>query len=152
MHAEALKLPAEFKGIQRRLLGPALDGDLAVPYIHAHGDFFPVCLHCLPQKTGIGDSGGAEDDAVDAGLQIALYYRHAAHTAADLGKERRGGTDAFDGLKVRGFPCFCALEVDKVQAACALLIESLGNFGRVFAVDGHLRIVALIQAHGLAVV
>ena len=78
--------------------------------------------------------------------------RHAAHTAADFGKERSGGTDTFDGLEVRRLAGFRALQIDQVHTLGTGIIKRLGNFGRVFAVDGHLRIVALIQAHGLAVV
>ena len=141
---------AEIQGFFLGFFRPALDGDAAIPDINAHGDLFPVPLHGGPQKRLIGDSRRPQDYPVDPGKQVPVNDLHASDAAADLAEEAGGFLDGAHGFKIRCFAAPGALQVHQMDAGRPLPLKVQGNFHRVFVIDGHLGVVAFIQADSLS--
>ena len=99
-------------------------------------------------QLGILDGRGAEDDALDAELEVRLGGLERADAAADLhARPERGDDGAHDGL-LRRAPRARALEIDDVDA-WDVPPPAGGDAGRIGIVDRHLIVAALVQPHRL---
>ena len=66
-HTQVCHFFTEIHGLFLALLRPALDGNVAVPDVDAHGDFLAVFGNGCIQKIRVCDGGGAQNHPVDAG-------------------------------------------------------------------------------------
>jgi hypothetical protein len=65
-------------------LAPAVGGDKAVKGVDADDDGIAVAFTCLFNEVGVFDGGGAQDYALDAGLEEPVYGFDVADAAAEL--------------------------------------------------------------------
>ena len=105
----------------------------------------------LLHQLGFLDRHGAEDDAIEAAGQQLFGALCAAHAAAQLHRNGEGCGDRLHGLIVDRLAGFGAIEIHQVEplGALTLPLEGLGH--RVVVETGHLVVVALVQAHAVAV-
>ncbi|MBA7687959.1 hypothetical protein ES703_96433 [subsurface metagenome] len=65
-----------------------MGGDIAVKGIDADDDGIAVALTGLFDEVGVFDGGGAQDYALDAGLEQLLYGLQVTDAAAELGGDQ----------------------------------------------------------------
>ena len=98
----------------------------------------------------LGRRGRAEDNAIDAGVQIRGDHAHVADAAAHLTEQAGTFFDGDDRLEVGSAAVFGAFEVDHMKLSRPLGGEIGGDgFGAV-AVNGHPRVIAALQPDRLA--
>jgi len=133
-------------------LGPAVDGDLAVPGVQADDDVAGKFRTHVAHEVRRGDRFGADDDVVHADVEIFLDGVLIADAAADL--DFRLGTrlgDGADRLGVTRLSGHRAVEIDQMQAPRARIHPAARHRHRIV---GKYRVVLhapLPQAHALAV-
>ena len=96
-------------------------------------------------------SAGSDDDAVDALFEPAFDGGHVADAAAELHAEADGLEDSIDRRGIHRLARKCAVEIDDVEMPEALGLESMRLRGRIAVEHGRAVHVALLEAHGNAV-
>ena len=125
-HAQRLQLGAEVLERPARSLRPALDGHEAVPDVHAHGD--PPA----PRP----DSGPRPP---------CCGCRRRSRRSS------RCGSRSADTLEISASAVLAPSRSTMWMCSAPAAAKSSGNGRGVVAVDRHLRVVALVEADGLAV-
>ena len=135
-----------------RLLQPALDGDVAVLDVGAHGDLLAVLFDRRPEEGLVVDRRRAQDDPGDPGGEVGLHCLHIPDAAADLHEQgsilRYSGHDG----QVGGGAVTGSLQVNQMDEFGTRRLKVAGDLDGVFAIDRHLGVVALVEADGLLVV
>jgi hypothetical protein len=109
-----------------------------------------VTPHHFTHKARLRQSGGAQNDTEGPGVQIARCCLRRPDTAADFDPKTAFRNQAADRLKIGGAAVARALQIDDMQVSGSRLPEGAGHSRGIVGVHGHLRIVALIKAYGLA--
>src|SRR5690554_5764476 len=150
-HALFPHTPAQLFYAQPAALLPAAGAHEAVAGVEGHDDVFGV-----PAGDGgldqlrLFDGGGAQNDALSAGLQGSFYVIQGADAAAKL-QARADLCQAGQCLPVGGAPFGeGAVQVDDVQPLRAGRCPALGGAEWVLVKDGLPVGVAQLEAHDLA--
>ena len=147
MNAPVLELGHQVDRRRGRSLAPALDGDHAVLGVDTGDDVVGVRRHGRLAKRRVTHERAAEHETRRPCIQIALERLHAANAAADLDLDVCLAGDARDDVDVRGCAIARAIEVDDVDALRAGILEEPCLRDGILVVDGHLRVIALLEAH-----
>ena len=132
---------------------PSVGSGFAVFGVQPHDDVAAESAAGIGQKSRVFDCGGADDDIAHTRIDVLLDGFQIANTATNL----HGNfifqllQDFFDDAQVFGLAGKRAVEIDQMQAACALLQPVQRLFNRVGIEGGGLVHVALLQAYALAV-
>ena len=105
----------------------------------------------LLHQRRIAHRGGADDDAGDALAEPAIDGGAVADAAAELHRNFHRGEDALDRRGIHRLAGKGAVEIDDMQIFEALRCERLRLRRRIAVEHGRARHVALLQAHGMAV-
>ena len=111
---------------------------------------WPCVVEHVFEELGIGQRGGADHDALGAGVQGALDGEAVAKPAAHLDARVRLGGDPAHVLEVLRRAGAGAIEVDDVEPLGPLLGPALRRVERVGVVRGLPLVVALHEPHGMA--
>ena len=113
----------------------------------------PKALQASLQEARVLDRGGADDHVAQAVVDVALDGVEVADAAAELHRDVVADLpqDRLDRRVVLRLAGEGAVQVDQVQAARAGLDPLARHGGRVFAEDGGLVHVALLEANAVAV-
>ena len=97
----------------------------------------------------IGQGGGAQDDAGDAGGQPGFHRRHVADAAAQLDGKIDRGADGFDGIAVGAVAGKGAVQVHAMQPLESLGRKAFGLGGGIGVEDGGVCHHAFFQADAI---
>jgi len=97
-------------------------------------------------ELGVFDGGGAQDDALDAGLEQFMYRLQITDAAAELRWNQYGPGNIGDDFDVLDGALSGAVEVNDVESGCPQRLPLQGGFYRVFGEHRFAVIVALIKA------
>src|SRR5690606_380687 len=123
LDAVILEFLCEVNDIVAGHFRPAVDGNLAVPGIEGNDDVPLECSAGLLQEPRGLHRGSADDDVADAGVDVGLDGVEIADAAAQLYRQIAADRpdDGLDRRLVLGPAGRCAVEIDHVQAARALV-------------------------------
>jgi len=105
------------------------------------------------QKARLFDCGRADDDVIDAGVEVLLDGIEIANAAAELHRNIaiNLSQDAFDRSKVLRLAGKRAIQIHQMQTTRAFIQPVFGHRGRVFGENGGVFHQALTQANAVAV-
>ena len=128
---------------------PSGHRDPAAACVDADDHAFAERAQAVVEEVDVAERRGAEDHALDAGVERGADRRQRAQAAAELHRDGQLARHRGDVLEVRGRAALRAVEVHHVEEARAGLDPRAGRLERRVAVDGAVLEVALDQAHGL---
>src|SRR5690606_18368992 len=107
----------------------------------------------VTQDARVLDGGGADDHVGDPVVEVMLDGVEVADASADLDRDvfRHGVHDGLDGGGILRLAGNGAVEVDQVQAACALIEPLFGDRGGGLGENGCVVEVALAKANAAPV-
>jgi len=128
---------------------PAVHSHKAIAHVHANGNFGAVFLRHAGGKIKILYGNGAQDAAPHAEGKILFNAGFVTDAAADLDKQPALLSNGGNGGHVGGGVILGAVQVHHMQVLGpgGNKLPCLG--GGVCIVNGHLVVIALVQAHGL---
>ena len=134
-------------------LAPAIGGDLAVTRVETDDDVASESGAGVLQEARVLDCRGADDHVAQPAVDVFLDGVQVADAAAELHRNlvADGLEDRLDRRVVLGLAGKRAVQIHQVQATRALLHPLERHRGRVFAEDGGLFHVALLEANAVAV-
>ena len=144
--AQGLQRGGEVAGAHAAGLGPAVGGDEAVTGVERDDDRAGVVAAQRLDERGVVDGGGAQDDAVDSGVEEAAGPGGVADAAAAL----HGGAQASDARDVRQVDRVAAagaVQVNNVQTGRAGVDPALRGIDGVAVEDGLAVVAPLVQPH-----
>ena len=149
--ADLVHVGHEVDGIDVGGFCPPADGDLAVVCIEANDDAIgTVLLYSLFHHVGVGDGGGAEDDATDACIEGRGHVVFGAEPPAYLKRNAETTGKGAVELALLGATFEGAVEVDDVDSDGTGVDEPLGDLERIVG-EGALPVeVALAETNDLA--
>ena len=132
-------------------LGPAFDGDLAIARIERDCDTAGMSARCLLDQRRIAHRRRADDDARNAFAEPGVDCRAVADAAAELHRDIYRVENMLDRRGVHRLAGEGAVEIDDVEIFEPLPRERARLRRRVAIEHRRPRHVALLQAHGFAV-
>src|SRR5690606_18641624 len=137
-NAIIFKFAAKIKHIMLGQLAPAVGGNPAIFGVTPNDNMSRKSAAGILQTPWVFHSGGADNDVLNAEIQIALNGIQITDTAPDLDRNivSDGPHDGFDHIFVLGLAGNSAVQVNQMQAACALVIPLFRDGNRVFGKNG----------------
>lgn len=98
------------------------------------------------------DGARADDDIIDARIQVGLDRVFMTYATADLQDNVGVGLrDRVDDVGISGFAGNGTIQIDDVQAPCALINPPCGNIERIVAINSLVLHAPLPEADAFAV-
>ena len=143
----------EIKRVVPRKFAPAISSNLAVFGVEANDNSARKRVTSVVQEARIFYCGGADDDVVDAVVEIALDDVEVAYAAAELHFNivAHFGEDRFNRALVDRLARERTVEINEMQACRALIDPMSRHRGRVFGEHGDVVHIALTKAHAMTV-
>ena len=91
-------------------------------------------------------------EANRAAVAEAEAYNDAIRLENEAAERAARGFDRADCIEIRRSAAFRPLQVHNVDVRCAEAGKVFRDLRRVFAVNGHLRVIALVEAHRFALI
>ena len=102
-------------------------------------------------KTGVVrtvcDRSSTQNHPVDTQGKIGIHSFHSANTTANFYKQIGGFHNATNHRQIGSGAELSALQVYHMDAACACILKIKSNFQRIFVINCHLLVLALIETY-----
>ena len=126
-----------------------MDGHLAIPDVHAYGDFLPISGNGFAKECLIFHRGGAQDHPIHARVQIGTHGIHCADAAAHLREQIAFRRQAADGVDVRRGAAFGTFQIHQMEARGALSGEIPCHREGIFVIYSHAGVISLEKTNRL---
>ena len=131
---------------------PAVGGDFVALGVYGYGDMVrAVVLSGLDGEVGGGYGFGADDDAVDAHVQVVFDGFFCTDAAAHFDGDGEGFAHFTDDFNVHAVSLEGAVQVYHMKGFSPFGFPFQCHFYRVVAVDGEVFFAALFQADAVSV-
>ena len=141
----------EGEDLLRAAVHPAVGGYGVAMGVHGDGDMLgAVFLGRLDGEVGRRHSLGADDDAIDAVIQVCLDGFFRADAAAHFDGDGDGFAHGADDVRIHAAAFESAVQIHHVEVLRPQLLPFQCHFHRVIAVDREIRALALFQADAVS--